>query len=66
MCHHSYYLEHPLMLLHLPRTSEGLWILAGQCSVHLMWRVKRQLLDDKKTLHLGTFIACKKHLEDVP
>ena len=54
------------MLLHLPRSVEGLWMLAGQCTVHLLWRVRRQLLDDKKTLHLHTYIACRKHLEDVP
>ena len=64
--HRSYHLDHPLMLLHLPTSKEGLAMLAGQCLVHLLWRWRRQLLDDKKTLHLNTYIACKKHLEDVP
>ena len=32
------------MLLHLPRSVEGLWMLAGQCTVHLLWRDEAQPL----------------------
>ena len=34
--------------------------------VHLLWRHRRQLLDDKKTLHFNGYIACRAHLKDVP
>lgn len=42
-CDGSYHINHPLMILHLPRSVEGLWMLAGQDLVHLLWRWRRQV-----------------------
>ena len=59
-------IDHPLMLLHLPRSVEGLLLLAGQDLVHVLWRWRRQLLDPKKTLHLHQHLISRRHLVDVP
>jgi hypothetical protein len=65
-CTGSYHIDHPLFIIHVPRTVEGLRLLAGQDLVHLIWRWKRQLLDDKKTLHFNHYRAGRAHLKDVP
>ena len=62
----AFRLDHPLMLLHVPRTKEGFALLAGQDLVHILWRWKRQMLDPKKTLHLHHHIVSRAHLKDVP
>lgn len=65
-CTGSYHIDHPLFIIHVPRTAEGLALLACQDLVHLIWRWRRQLLDDKKTLHLHKHRAGRAHLKDVP
>eukprot|EP00966_Prymnesium_polylepis_P285308 6590522-Prymnesium_polylepis.1 len=65
-CDGSIYLDLPLFIIHVPRTKEGLWLLGCQDLVHLKWRWRRQLLDDKKTLHFNGYRAGRAHLKDVP
>jgi hypothetical protein len=65
-CSSSYTIDHPLFIIHLPTTKEGLTLLACQDLVHLEWRWRRQMLDDKKTLQMGGFLIKASFLADVP
>ena len=62
----SYTIDHPLFIIHLPTTKEGLTLLACQDLVHLLWRWRRQMLDDKKTLQIAGHLIKASYLADIP
>ena len=63
----SWRLAHRMLLLRIPKTVEGLYVLGFQDWMHLLWRLRLQLLDPKRVLTLGAGRrAARAYLVDAP
>ena len=57
---------HSLLYLTIPETIEGLWLFGHQDYMHLLWRIRVQLLTPQKVWQIGPgLITAASHLTDL-